>query len=269
MCCSTRSSTAAAAAHGACTASGRPRPRATTSWWRPGRDCRRFPMLRQQMARTDTRPNRCLADFVAPGAGRRSHRRVRRVHHGRRGAGSPVTRSRTTTTARSPSRRWPTGWPRRPPSTCTCEARRDWYEPAAEPTIEELHAERFRGIRPAFGYPACPDHSEKRKLFDLLGRRPDRHGADRVVRDDAGRERQRPAASRTRAPDTSPSAGSVATRSRTMPRARASRWPRPSSGCARTCPTSQRPACLARPDAPAAGTGRPCNRPRRQGRAGP
>jgi 5-methyltetrahydrofolate--homocysteine methyltransferase len=30
-------------------------------------------------------------------------------------------------------------------------------------------AERFRGIRPAFGYPACPDHSEKGKLFDLLG----------------------------------------------------------------------------------------------------
>jgi 5-methyltetrahydrofolate--homocysteine methyltransferase len=30
-------------------------------------------------------------------------------------------------------------------------------------------AERYRGIRPALGYPACPDHSEKRKLFDLLG----------------------------------------------------------------------------------------------------
>jgi 5-methyltetrahydrofolate--homocysteine methyltransferase len=28
--------------------------------------------------------------------------------------------------------------------------------------------ERHRGIRPAFGYPACPDHSEKFKLFDLL-----------------------------------------------------------------------------------------------------
>jgi 5-methyltetrahydrofolate--homocysteine methyltransferase len=29
--------------------------------------------------------------------------------------------------------------------------------------------ERYRGIRPAFGYPACPDHSEKRTLFALLG----------------------------------------------------------------------------------------------------
>ncbi len=30
-------------------------------------------------------------------------------------------------------------------------------------------AERYRGIRPAFGYPACPDHTEKGALFDLLG----------------------------------------------------------------------------------------------------
>jgi 5-methyltetrahydrofolate--homocysteine methyltransferase len=29
-------------------------------------------------------------------------------------------------------------------------------------------AERHRGIRPGFGYPACPDHSEKFKLFELL-----------------------------------------------------------------------------------------------------
>ncbi|MFC1588336.1 vitamin B12 dependent-methionine synthase activation domain-containing protein, partial [Planctomycetota bacterium] len=33
---------------------------------------------------------------------------------------------------------------------------------------EELPAEKYRGIRPAFGYPACPDHSEKEKLFELL-----------------------------------------------------------------------------------------------------
>lgn len=34
---------------------------------------------------------------------------------------------------------------------------------------EELIAEKYPGIRPAPGYPACPDHTEKRKLFDLLG----------------------------------------------------------------------------------------------------
>ncbi|HKO91149.1 MAG TPA: vitamin B12 dependent-methionine synthase activation domain-containing protein, partial [Polyangiaceae bacterium] len=33
----------------------------------------------------------------------------------------------------------------------------------------ELVAEKYRGIRPAFGYPACPDHTEKRTLFALLG----------------------------------------------------------------------------------------------------
>ena len=35
-------------------------------------------------------------------------------------------------------------------------------------TPADVIAERHRGIRPGFGYPACPDHSEKFKLFDLL-----------------------------------------------------------------------------------------------------
>ena len=35
-------------------------------------------------------------------------------------------------------------------------------------TIEEIIRERYRGIRPAPGYPACPDHLEKIKLFELL-----------------------------------------------------------------------------------------------------
>jgi 5-methyltetrahydrofolate--homocysteine methyltransferase len=48
-------------------------------------------------------------------------------------------------------------------------ARQEWYERGDKLSTEQLIAERFRGIRPAFGYPACPDHSEKRKLFDLLG----------------------------------------------------------------------------------------------------
>src|SRR5204863_2882783 len=50
-------------------------------------------------------------------------------------------------------------------------ARRAWYEKGARLSTEDLVAERFRGIRPAFGYPACPDHTEKAKLFDLLGAR--------------------------------------------------------------------------------------------------
>ena len=36
---------------------------------------------------------------------------------------------------------------------------------------EALIKERYQGIRPAPGYPACPDHTEKGTLFDLLGAR--------------------------------------------------------------------------------------------------
>jgi len=39
-------------------------------------------------------------------------------------------------------------------------------------TKDELLAERYRGIRPAPGYPACPDHTEKRTLWELLGVEP-------------------------------------------------------------------------------------------------
>jgi 5-methyltetrahydrofolate--homocysteine methyltransferase len=40
-------------------------------------------------------------------------------------------------------------------------------------TKEDLIREAYRGIRPAAGYPACPDHSEKRILFDLLAAEKD------------------------------------------------------------------------------------------------
>ncbi|MFM2326627.1 MAG: methionine synthase, partial [Bacteroidota bacterium] len=36
-------------------------------------------------------------------------------------------------------------------------------------TNEQLIKEEYLGIRPAPGYPACPDHTEKYKLFSLLG----------------------------------------------------------------------------------------------------
>jgi 5-methyltetrahydrofolate--homocysteine methyltransferase len=49
------------------------------------------------------------------------------------------------------------------------DVRRAWYAPDESLTPEELAAEKYRGIRPAPGYPACPDHSEKSTLFELLG----------------------------------------------------------------------------------------------------
>jgi 5-methyltetrahydrofolate--homocysteine methyltransferase len=49
------------------------------------------------------------------------------------------------------------------------QARKDWgYAKEESLSGEDLIAETYRGIRPAFGYPACPDHTEKRTLFALL-----------------------------------------------------------------------------------------------------
>ena len=49
------------------------------------------------------------------------------------------------------------------------QVRREWgYEVGPMPSPTELTGENYRGIRPAYGYPACPDHSEKDKLFELL-----------------------------------------------------------------------------------------------------
>ncbi len=129
----------------------------------------RFPMLRQQITRTDTRPNRSLADYIAPaGVGSGDYvgafavcvtgaedlaRRYELENDDYRAITVKALADRLAEASAEYAH---------------LEARRAWYEPAAEPTIEELHAERFRGIRPAFGYPACPDHSEKGKLVDLL-----------------------------------------------------------------------------------------------------
>ncbi len=43
------------------------------------------------------------------------------------------------------------------------------YSKDEQLTEEDLIKEKYRGIRPAPGYPACPDHTEKYKLFSLLG----------------------------------------------------------------------------------------------------
>ena len=49
------------------------------------------------------------------------------------------------------------------------EVRRMWgYGKQETLSNEALIKERYRGIRPAAGYPACPDHTEKQILFDLL-----------------------------------------------------------------------------------------------------
>ncbi|MFT5137423.1 MAG: 5-methyltetrahydrofolate--homocysteine methyltransferase, partial [Arenicella sp.] len=47
------------------------------------------------------------------------------------------------------------------------------YEPQESLGNDELIREKYRGIRPAPGYPACPDHTEKATLWELL--EPDTH----------------------------------------------------------------------------------------------
>ena len=50
------------------------------------------------------------------------------------------------------------------------QARRDWgFGRSEDFSNADLINEKYRGIRPAAGYPAQPDHTEKRILFDLLG----------------------------------------------------------------------------------------------------
>ena len=125
----------------------------------------RLPMLRQQTAKPAGRPNRSLADYLAPAGDHIGGFAV--AIHGAEELAADL---------RSPARRLPGDHgegPRRP--ACrgvrrihSPEARRAWFEPDADPKVEDLHAERFRGIRPALGYPASPDHSQKQVLFDLL-----------------------------------------------------------------------------------------------------
>jgi 5-methyltetrahydrofolate--homocysteine methyltransferase len=131
-------------------------------------DGTRFCFLRQQADNGDGRPNRCLADFVAPGGDAAGAFAVS-IHRADELAAAfaaeyddyrgIIVKALADRLAEAFAE-----WLHE-------RARREWYAPAEALEGAELIAERFRGIRPAFGYPACPDHSEKAKLFDLLGAR--------------------------------------------------------------------------------------------------
>ena len=131
----------------------------------PGGGDIRLPMLRQQTAKPPGRPNRCLADFVAP-AGDHLGGFAVAIHGAEELSGRYADRGDDyqSIMVKALADRLAEAFAEH----IHLQARRDWYEPDADQPIEELHAERFRGIRPAFGYPASPDHSLKRALFDLL-----------------------------------------------------------------------------------------------------
>ncbi|MEQ0564074.1 methionine synthase [Amycolatopsis sp. NEAU-NG30] len=125
----------------------------------------RFPMLRQQTAKPEDRANRCLADYVAP-AGDHLGGFAVTIH----GADELAARFEAehddyrAIMVKALADRLAEAFAEH----IHLRARRDWFEPDAQPLLEDLHAERFRGIRPALGYPASPDHSQKRELFELL-----------------------------------------------------------------------------------------------------
>ncbi|HEX2111480.1 MAG TPA: methionine synthase [Gaiellaceae bacterium] len=124
-----------------------------------------FAMLRQQVDHGDGRPNRCLADYVDP-----SGDHVGAFAVGVHGADELAARFENendpyrSIMAKALDDRLAEAFA----ELLHERARREWYETGSPLPTEELIAERFRGIRPAFGYPACPDHSEKAKLFELL-----------------------------------------------------------------------------------------------------
>ena len=137
----------------------------------PGTAVARFPMLRQQEETPDGRPHLSLADYVAPRAsgltdyvgafavtaGLGADELVRAFERDHDDYDAIIVKALADRFAEAFA------------EYLHAQARRDWGFGAEERlTSEDLIAERYRGIRPAFGYPACPDHSEKRKLFDLL-----------------------------------------------------------------------------------------------------
>jgi len=126
----------------------------------------RFPMLRQQVDHGDDKPYYSLADFVAPEG---DHIGAFAVT-----AGLGVDELAARYTAEHDDYH---AIMVKALADRLAEAfaeylhevvRRSWYEKGPRHSPEELIGEKYRGIRPAFGYPACPDHTEKRTLFELL-----------------------------------------------------------------------------------------------------
>jgi 5-methyltetrahydrofolate--homocysteine methyltransferase len=131
----------------------------------------RLPFLRQQMAKSRGRPNMCLADFVDP-AGDWLGGFTVAIHgidpHLERFKASHDDYSDILLKALADRL-----------AEAFAEALHQhvrttlWgYAPDEQLTNDALIREQYRGIRPAPGYPACPDHSLKPVLFELLGGAP-------------------------------------------------------------------------------------------------
>ena len=136
------------------------------------REQMRFHMLRQQATKPNEQPYFCLSDFVSPASsGLRDHigafavttglgvdELARHFEQDHDDYNAIMVKSLADRLAEAFA------------ELMHERARREWgYEPEDGLSNEELIAEKYHGIRPAFGYPACPDHTEKGTLWDLLG----------------------------------------------------------------------------------------------------
>jgi 5-methyltetrahydrofolate--homocysteine methyltransferase len=132
----------------------------------------RLCFLRQQKAKAGGKPQLCLADFIAPrssgiedhiglfavtaGLGIEPHVNALEAAHD--DYGSILLKALADRLAEALAE-----------AMHQRVRRNTWgYAPDEALNTEELIREDYTGIRPAPGYPACPEHSEKRKLFDLL-----------------------------------------------------------------------------------------------------
>jgi 5-methyltetrahydrofolate--homocysteine methyltransferase len=131
----------------------------------------RFPMLRQQEIISDGKPNRSLSDFIAPAstgvpdflgafavtAGLGVDDLVAHFDRDHDDYHAIMVKALADRLAEAFAEQ------------LHARVRREWgYGREEQLTSDDLLAEKYRGIRPAFGYPACPDHSEKFRLFELL-----------------------------------------------------------------------------------------------------
>jgi len=133
----------------------------------------RFNLLRQQEAIADGKPNLSLADFIAPRSalanGRSDYLGAFAVTAG---IGADTLAGRferelddySAIIVKALADRFAEAFA----AYLHQLSRKAWGIDEAR-SVDDIHHEAHRGIRPAFGYPACPDHSEKFKLFELLG----------------------------------------------------------------------------------------------------
>ena len=132
----------------------------------------RLNMLRQQEAVADGKPNLSLADFIAPRTGLQGGRAdYLGAFAVTAGLGADLLVGRferehddySAILVKALADRLAEAFA----AYLHAKARHEWGI-GGQASPDEIIAEAHRGIRPGFGYPACPDHSEKFKLFELL-----------------------------------------------------------------------------------------------------